>query len=76
MDRGRRMAATMHEDAGALRVMIRSPVTDRAIATGLTADPKTWKDRPLGLNRVSCPECKQIHAWGKSDAHLESPAGS
>lgn len=53
------------------RVMIRCPVTGRAIPTGLTADPATWQSRPIGLNRVSCPECKQVHAWTKGDAHLE-----
>ena len=66
----------MHKDAEILPVMIRCPVTGRAIATGLTADPKSWKDRPIGLNRVSCPDCKQIHAWSKSDAYLEGAGGS
>jgi hypothetical protein len=54
-----------------LRVMIQCPVTGRDVPTGLTADVRTWKDRPIGLNRVSCPACKQIHAWSKPDAHLE-----
>jgi len=58
------------------QVMIRCPVTGRAIQTGLTADPKTWKDRHIGLNSVSCPECKQIHTWRKKDAHLEGQGGS
>lgn len=58
------------------QVMIQCPLTGRAIPTGLTADPKTWKDRHIGLNRVSCPACKQIHAWSKKDAHLERQGGS
>lgn len=57
----------MDRDFIAVRVMIRCPVTGRAIPTGLTANPKTWKDRPSGLNRVSCPECNQMHAWSKKD---------
>jgi len=73
MDGGRRAHS---RDGETLPVMIRCPVTGRAIATGLTADPRTWNDRPIGLNRVSCPECKQIHAWNKSDTYLEDSSGS
>jgi hypothetical protein len=64
------------QDGETLQVVIRCPVTGRAIPTGLTADPRTWNDRPIGLNRVSCPECKQIHAWNKNDAYLEGQGGS
>lgn len=53
------------------QVMIQCPLTGRAVSTGLTADPKTWKDRHIGLNTVSCPACKQTHASSKKDAHLE-----
>lgn len=53
------------------RVMIRCPVKGSLIATGLVADLKTWNDRPIGLNRVACPACKQSHAWSKQDAFLE-----
>jgi len=56
--------------------MIYCPVTGRAIPTGLTADQATWHARPIGLNRVSCPECKQVHAWSKGDAHLEDSGGN
>ncbi len=66
----------MHNDPETLQVMIRCPLTGRAIATGLTADPRTWKNCPIGMNRVSCPECKQIHAWSKNDAYLDGPGGS
>jgi hypothetical protein len=61
----------VQRDPDHLRVMIRCPVTGRAVPTGLTADPTTWEARPIGLNRVPCPECKQVHAWSKSDASLE-----
>jgi hypothetical protein len=66
----------MYRERVLLQVVIRCPVTGREIATGLTADPKTWKDRHIGLNRVSCPACKQIHAWSKGDATLSKGAGS
>jgi hypothetical protein len=64
------------KDPSPLRVMIRCPVTGRAVPTGLTADPASWKARPIGVNRVACPECKQVHAWSKSDASLEGVGGS
>ena len=56
-----------------VRVMIRCPINGNPVATGLVADPKTWNARPIGLNRVACPVCKQSHAWSKKDAFLESP---
>jgi len=62
----------MHKSDTTLQVMIRCPLTGRAIATGLRADPRTWNDRAIGLNRAPCPECKVVHAWSKSDAFLES----
>ena len=58
-------------DGGKVRVMTRCPVGGEPIPTGLVADPKTWETRPIGLNRVSCPVCKQTHAWSKNDAFLE-----
>jgi len=58
-------------DGGKVRVMTRCPITDDAIETGLMADPHSWDAHPIGLNRVSCPLCKQTHAWSKKDAFLE-----
>lgn len=66
----------MSRDPGQRRVMVRCPVSGRAVPTGLTADPATWSTRVIGLNRVSCPECKQVHAWTKKDASLEGSAQS
>jgi hypothetical protein len=66
----------MYKDPEMLPVMIRCPVTGGSISTGLTADARTWNDRPIGLNRVFCPDCKQIHAWSKRDTYLEGPATS
>jgi hypothetical protein len=28
-----------------------------------------------GLNRVSFPDCKQVHAWSKRDVRLEGSGG-
>ena len=56
-------------------MMIGCPVTGRAIPNGLAVDPTSWETCPIGLNRVSCPECKRVHAWSKGDAHLEGSGG-
>lgn len=58
-------------DMPPVRVMIRCPVTGNPIATGLVAGPNTWNARPIGLNKVACPACKQSHAWSKKEAFLE-----
>jgi hypothetical protein len=68
--------STVDKESNYVRVMIRCPVTGRGIPTGLTAEASSWQARPIGLNRVSCPACKQIHAWSKPDAHLEGASGS
>ena len=65
-----------HTDVDKVRVMIRCPVSGDPTPTGMVADPNTWDARPIGLNRVSCPVCKQTHAWSKKDAFLERPGGS
>jgi hypothetical protein len=64
------------KDVEQARVMIRCPVTGRGIPTGLIAYATTWHRRPIGFNRVSCPDCKQVHAWSKRDAHLEGSSGN
>jgi len=63
----------MREDSNQIRVLIQCPVTGRAVPTGIRADPATWSTRPIGLNKMSCPDCKQVHAWSKKDATLDSP---
>ena len=70
----KRIVSLLMSDLLSSRIMIRCPVTGRPISTGLTADPKTWSGRPLGINKVACPECKSLHAWSKPDAWLERDA--
>jgi hypothetical protein len=72
---GTRQGFPLRDDPEIERVMIRCPITSRSIETGLRAHPKTWQSRPIGLNRVSCPACKQSHAWSKNDAFLEGSSG-
>jgi hypothetical protein len=63
--------AAMHDETQLVRVMIRCQSTNRAIATGLETLPSTWQERPIGTNKVTCPECRRVHVWRKSDAYLE-----
>jgi len=62
----------VHDETEPVRVMIRCQATNRAIATGLETIASVWKDRPIGINKVFCPECRGVHAWKKSDAYLET----
>jgi hypothetical protein len=63
--------AWIYDETELVRVMIRCHATKRAVATGLETTASAWKDRPVGINKVSCPECRRVHAWTKSDAYLE-----
>ena len=63
--------ARLHDESELVRVIIRCHATDRAIPTGLETVPSAWKDRPVGINKLTCPECRQVHAWTKRDAYLE-----
>ena len=64
----------VRKDVSLVRVMIRCPLTGRAIPAGLTAEPAAWSARPIGLNRVRCRECTQTHTWNKTDASLARPS--
>jgi hypothetical protein len=52
------------------RIMIRCPVFDRAVSTGLTTDAIQLDsiDIPLTLR---CPACLRFHKWKQSDAWIE-----
>jgi hypothetical protein len=80
MDGGRRARLDanplVRKNVDLLPVMIQCSVIGRIVPTGLTADPVTWFARPVGIHSVVCPECKQVHAWTKGDAHLEGPLRS
>ena len=69
--RGGAMMARLHDESELVRVMIRCEATDRAVATGLETVPSAWTDRPVGINKLTCPECRRVHAWTKRDAYLE-----
>jgi hypothetical protein len=63
--------AAVHDETELVRVMIRCQATNRAVATGLETIPETWNERPIGMNKLTCPECRRVHVWKKNDAYLE-----
>jgi hypothetical protein len=55
-------------------VMIRCPATGRAIATGIDADPVSFRTAAVFFSRTYCPYCKTKHEWFAKDAWVCEPA--
>jgi hypothetical protein len=51
-------------------VMIKCPVTDQEICTGIEADQRSFKNSLFQDRTVVCVSCGQIHKWSKRDAFL------
>ena len=49
-------------------VMIRCPVTRRAIPTGIQTDRATFRSTPVFYSQVACPLCLAVHDWFAKDA--------
>jgi hypothetical protein len=58
------------------RVMIRCPVTERAIPTGLEADRSTFNSTPVFFAEAHCPHCRMNHPWFARDAWIEDSANA
>ncbi len=52
------------------RVMIKCPITNKAIFTGIAMSEQSFESSTLEGNSVRCPYCGQEHVWSKSDAFL------
>jgi hypothetical protein len=52
-------------------VMIRCPVTGRAVSTAIETEPVTFRKLPTVAGRMHCPACERDHAWTISCAWLE-----
>lgn len=50
------------------RVMIRCPVTRRAIATGIETDAARFNSTPAFFALAYCPFCRTSHRWFARDA--------
>ena len=53
-------------------VMVRCPIVDRAVSTGIICDLKRFSAlcEPASL---LCPECGNTHQWSAADAWLRDP---
>jgi hypothetical protein len=52
------------------RILIRCPILDRAVPTGLTTDTIKLDTLEMTLT-MRCPACDRIHTWKKKDAWIE-----
>ena len=53
-----------------MTVMIRCPVTGRAVSTAIETDPATFRKLPTVAGRMQCPACEREHTWAISSAWL------
>jgi hypothetical protein len=53
-------------------VLIRCPVTNLPVATGLFMDRVDFESASFGDEdtRLKCPLCREIHVWRKEEAYL------
>jgi hypothetical protein len=57
---------------GLPRVVIRCPVTERLVPTGLESDDGSGFRRRLpSSDRLECVACRRTHAWHRGEAMLE-----
>lgn len=51
-------------------VMIRCPVTGRAVSTAIETEPSVFRKLPRVAGQMYCPACGKDHAWTVSSAWL------
>jgi len=51
-------------------VMIRCPVSGRAVSTAIETEPNVFRKLPTVSSRMHCPACGQDHAWTIGSAWL------
>jgi hypothetical protein len=51
-------------------VLIRCPVTGRAVSTAIETEPSVFRKLPNVVARMGCPLCGQDHVWTVSSAWL------
>ena len=44
-------------------VMIRCPITGRAVSTAIETEPSVFRKLPKVAARMHCPACGQDHVW-------------
>ncbi len=53
------------------RVMIKCPVTGKAVDTAFFMDVQSFNSCDFSNNSFQCSECGRMHTWDKKDAFLE-----
>jgi hypothetical protein len=55
------------------KIMIKCPVTGKAVFTGIGTDKKSFDDpsNTFENNSIHCPHCMNNHVWSKKDAYWE-----
>ncbi len=51
-------------------LMIKCPLTRRAIPTGLEADRSSFNRTPVFFGRTYCPICRSNHEWFAKEAQV------
>lgn len=51
-------------------VMIKCPVTGRAVSTAIEVEASVFRKLPKVAARMLCPACGQDHVWSTSSAWL------
>jgi hypothetical protein len=53
-------------------IMIRCPITQQAVATGLSTDTIILRSIGEGIEiPLRCPACLKLHKWERKDAWVE-----
>lgn len=55
-------------------MMIKCPQTDRAISTGIKADPDSFRSSAVFFGRTSCTLCGSNHEWFSMQAWVDEPS--
>ena len=51
-------------------VMIRCPITGRAVSTAIETEPSVFRKLPKVAARMHCPACGEDHVWTVSSTWL------
>ena len=62
------MGRLQGEQADMGMLMIKCPLTGRAIPTGLEADRSSFDRTPVFFGRTYCPMCRSNHEWFAKEA--------
>ena len=52
------------------RILVRCPSTGKLAETGRTVKESAWDKTKLDRPRLTCPHCRKVHNWTKSDVVL------